>query len=47
MTYMFSECKSFTNIDLSNFNTQNVTEMNGMFEGCYSLANNSQNVTNI
>ena len=28
---IFSECKSLTNIDLSNFNTQNVNIMNGMF----------------
>ena len=36
---MFSGCKSLTNIGLSNFNTQNVTDMSFMFKECYSLAN--------
>ena len=31
---MFYECSSLTNIDLSNFNTNNVTDMNGMFYKC-------------
>ena len=34
---MFYECESLTNINLSNFNTQNVTDMSGMFDGCNSL----------
>jgi len=34
---MFCECKSLTKIDLSNFNTQNVTNMKCMFYGCKSL----------
>ena len=34
---MFSECRSLTNINLSNFNTQNVTNMSLMFYGCKSL----------
>ena len=34
---MFSGCKSLTNINLSNFNTQNVTNMSFMFAGCSSL----------
>ena len=34
---MFSGCKSLTNINLSNFNTQNVTNMSDMFSGCKSL----------
>ena len=33
MSYMFSRCNSLTNIDLSNFNTQNVTNMSYMFYG--------------
>ena len=49
--YMFSGCSSLTNINLSNFNTQNVTYMSDMFSGCKSLTNinlsnfNTQNVT--
>ena len=34
---MFSQCESLTNINLSNFNTQNVTNMFGLFDRCYSL----------
>ena len=37
MNGMFSNCSSLTNIDLSNFNTQNVTDMSGMFFKCYKL----------
>ena len=37
--FMFSDCSSLTNIDLSNFNTNNVTNMGGMFCGCSSLTN--------
>ncbi len=50
---MFYECSSLTNIDLSNFYTQNVTNMSNMFYGCNSLSNinlsnfNTQNVTNV
>ena len=32
--YMFSGCKYLINIDLSNFNTKNVTNMNNMFSDC-------------
>ena len=35
--YMFEGCKSLTNLNLSNFNTQNVTDMTNMFYGCNSL----------
>ena len=35
---MFSYCHSLTNLDLSNFNTQNATDMNHMFSGCNSLS---------
>ena len=51
MSEMFYGCSSLTKIDLSNFNTQNVTNMFGMLEGCSSLTNidlsnfNTQNVT--
>ena len=36
---MFYDCKSLINIDLSNFNTQNVTNMKNMFYKCKSLTN--------
>ena len=34
---MFKGCNSLTNLDLSNFNTQNVSDMSGMFSECNSL----------
>ena len=34
---MFYKCKSLTNIDLSNFNTQYVNNMEYMFCECISL----------
>ena len=37
MSWMFFGCESLTNIDLSNFNTQNVMDMSGMFRECESL----------
>ena len=36
---MFRGCNSITKIDLSNFITQNVTNMNGLFVECSSLTN--------
>ena len=51
--FMFSECYSLTNIDLSNFNTKNIINMNNMFHGCNSLVNiklsnlNTQNITSM
>ena len=50
---MFYECSKLTNIDLSSFNTENVTNMSYMFYGCSKLTNidlssfNTQNVTNM
>ena len=38
---MFFECSSLTNIDLSNFNTNNVTDMSGMFSECNKLTKNN------
>ena len=38
---MFDECSSLTNINLSNFNTNNVIKMNSMFFGCKSLNKNN------
>ena len=37
--YMFNGCSSLSNINLSNFNTNNVNDMRGMFFGCSSLTN--------
>ena len=34
---MFFECSSLISLDLSNFNTQNVTDMILMFYNCNSL----------
>lgn len=34
---MFSKCNSFTSLDISNFNTSEVTNMGHMFEGCINL----------
>ncbi len=34
---MFKGCVALTNLDLSKFNTSNVTDMHGMFWGCISL----------
>jgi len=48
--YMFYECESLTNLNLSNFSAQNVTDINKMFYGLSSLTNlnlsnfNTQNV---
>ena len=53
MSYMLRECKSLTNINLSNFNTKNVTNMAEMVRDCDSLTNidlsnfNTQNVTDM
>ena len=53
MNVMFYNCNSLTNLDLSNFNTQNVTNMSRMFGSCKSLTNldlsnfNTQNVINM
>ena len=37
--FMFFDCKSITNLNLSNFNTQNVINMSWMFGNCDSLTN--------
>jgi surface protein len=34
---MFSRCESLISLDLSGFNTSNVTDMTWMFERCSSL----------
>ena len=37
--YMFSYCSTLSSLDLSGFDTSNVTYMNSMFSGCSSLYN--------
>ena len=34
MSYMFCECSSLKELNLSNFNTYNVINMEGMFNRC-------------
>ena len=36
---MFYQCISLKDLNLSNFDTNNVTNMSGMFQGCSSLNN--------
>ena len=38
---MFSHCSSLTSIDLSNFNTNNAINMDGIFGGCKFLKKES------
>ena len=48
---MFGECKSLTDINLSSFDSSNVTDMRNMFYECHNLTNinlanlNTSNVT--
>ena len=44
MSYMFYNCTSLTSLNLSNFNTNNVKDMEGMFFNCSSLT--SLNLSN-
>ena len=37
--YMFYDCDSLSNLDLSHFNSNNVIYMNGMLSFCNSLKN--------
>ena len=37
MSNMFSNCENLLNLDLSSFNTNNVTNMYGMFYFCSNL----------
>ena len=37
MNYMFDECTSLKELNLKNFNTDNVSEMSNMFCECPSL----------
>ena len=51
--YMFYSCSSLININLSNFNTNNVKNIRRMFSGCSSLTNinlsncNSNNIVDM
>ena len=53
MSYMFYECSSLKELNLNNFNTNNVTNMRCMFLGCSSLKElnlnrfNTNNVTDM
>ena len=53
MSNMFDECSSLTFLNLSNFNTENVTNMSNMFARCKSLLNltvtnfNTENVNDM
>ena len=50
---MFCECENLNNLDLSSFNTKNVTNMSWMFYNCENLNNlylssfDTENVTDI
>ena len=50
---MFSGCNGLTSLDVSNFNTHNVTNMGCMFQSCMNLTSldvsnfNTQNVTSM
>ena len=46
MYRMFYGCSSLTSINLSNFNTSNVTYMYGMFSGCSKLKKENINIKN-
>ena len=53
MSDMFDGCSSLKELNLKNFNTNNVTDMSYMFYGCSSLTNinlsnfNTNNVNDI
>ena len=53
MSYILSNCEALENIELSNFNTENVIDMSYMFYRCHSLKNinlsnfNTENVENM
>ena len=53
MGWMFNQCSSLISLNLSSFNTNNVTNMGGMFQLCSSLISlnlssfNTINVTNM
>jgi surface protein len=38
MSYMFDNCYELSSLDLSKFNTENVTNMKYMFDNCWELS---------
>ena len=45
MEYMFYDCRSLTTLDLSNFRTSSITNMDNIFLNCQQLISlNIQNV---
>ena len=38
MSSMFQDCTMIKKLNLENFNTSNVSDMNSMFKGCKSLS---------
>ena len=53
MSWMFDGCSSLKELNLNNFNTNNVVDMRWMFQGCSSLKElnltyfNTSNVTDM
>ena len=53
MNKMFDHCASLTSLDVSNWDTSNVTNMAGMFRSCFNLTSlnlnswDTSNVTNM
>ena len=54
MKAMFQECKELENLDLSNFDVSNITDISFMFNGCNKLKEikgienfNTSNITNM
>ena len=53
MSYMFDSCSALSNLDLSSFDTSNVTDMSSMFNECHGLRAldfsgfNTEKVTNM
>ena len=39
MNCMFNVCNELMNLNISSFDTKNVTDMSNMFNGCSSLVN--------
>ena len=47
MSFMFCGCSSLKELNLSNFNINNVINMNAMFYGCSSLKEHITHISNI
>ena len=46
MSYMFYDCSSLKSLNLSNFDTKNVTDMYRMFDGCNAKVISKDNKLN-